>query len=415
MSQNQPYDLTNVECRGRLSNLPRVAIVSYARTPIGGFGGGLSGFSAPDLGAIAIKGALEKIKLDPHLVDEVVYGNVLSANVGQAPAKQAALKAGISTSSPCTTVNKVCASGMKATMFGAQLIQTGTADIVVVGGMESMSNCPYYLPKARTGYRMGNGEIVDGMLKDGLTSPYDDTLMGIAAEKCSVDNSISKKEQDEYALNSYRRSKQATESGLFNSEIVPVVVPGAKGKPSVTITKDEEVYNPNFEKLPNLQSAFKKDGTGCVTAGNSSTISDGASALVLMSEERAKQLSIPIIAFIRGMADAAQEPNLFPTTPALAIPRALDNAGLSPSDIDFYEINEAFSVVALANMKKLDIPLSKCNVFGGAVSMGHPIGSSGSRIICTLISVLKHNNSKIGVASICNGGGGASAIVIELN
>eukprot|EP01133_Synstelium_polycarpum_P013696 gene13696-16138_t len=396
--------------------LERVAIVSYARTPMGGFNGTLSSLSAVDLASSTIKSALERVN-NPELlssIDEVILGNVLSANIGQAPAKQASLNAGIPNTVPCTSVNKVCASGMKAVMFGAQMIQTGAAHVIVAGGMESMSNVPYYLGNARNGYRMGNATMIDGMMKDGLTDPFGGFLMGVAAERCSKDETISKKEQDEYALTSYRRAQAATNAGHFTAEIVPIVIPGTKAKPSVTITQDEEVFNANFEKLSNLQSPFQKEN-GTVTAGNASVISDGASILVLMSESKAKLMNIPIIAFVRGMADAAQEPVLFTTTPSIAIPKALARAGVLQDQVDYFEINEAFSVVALANMKKLNIPHSKINVYGGAVSMGHPLGSSGSRIICTLISVLRQQGGKIGVASICNGGGGASAIVIELN
>ncbi|EFA80763.1 hypothetical protein PPL_06349 [Heterostelium album PN500] len=396
------------------NNFERVAIVSYVRTPMGGFNGSLASLSATELASIAIRKAIENVN-HPKLVesiDEVLLGNVLSANVGQAPATQAALGAGIPDSVPCTAVNKVCASGMKAVMLGVNLIQTDCAKVIVAGGFESMSNVPYYLTSARNGYRMGHQQMIDGMIKDGLTDPFGNFHMGLAAERCSKDYSISKQEQDEYALNSYRRAQEATKNGWFNEEIVPITIPGTKAKPATVVSTDDEVSNANFEKLGNLQPSFQKEN-GTVTAGNASTISDGASILILMSESKAKEMGVPVIAYILGMADAAQEPIQFTTAPALAIPKALSKAGISQDQVDYYEINEAFSVVALANMKKLNIPHSKINVFGGAVSMGHPLGSSGSRIICTLLSVLKQRGGKIGVASICNGGGGASAIVIS--
>ncbi|KYR00157.1 acetyl-CoA C-acetyltransferase [Tieghemostelium lacteum] len=395
--------------------LHKVVIVSYGRSPIGGFQGSLSSLSAVEIAAQTIKGVLDKCKLSPDLIDEVILGNVISGAIGQAPAKQAALKAGLPTSVPCTVVNKVCASGMKATMIGTQLIQTGAANVVLVGGMESMSNVPYYLnSKARTGgLRLGNSELVDGLMKDGLTDPFGGYPMGVAAEKCSVSEGISKDQQDQYALSSYERSIASHQNQLFSNEIIPIETTNSK-KQKITVTVDEEINNVNYKKLAGLKSVFQKEG-GCVTAGNSSTLSDGASILILMSEQRAKELQMPIIAYIRGMADASQEPILFPTTPALAIPKSLATAGISLDQVDFFEINEAFAVVALANMKRLQIPISKINMFGGSVSLGHPLGSSGSRILCTLISVLKHNKASIGVASICNGGGGASSIVIELH
>ncbi|EGG19688.1 acetyl-CoA C-acetyltransferase [Cavenderia fasciculata] len=395
--------------------LKRTAIVSYCRTPMGGFNGSLASFNAVDLASLTIREAISRCtKHCPDFInniDEVLLGNVMSANLGQAPAKQASLNAGIPPSVPCTAINKVCASGMKAVMFGSQLIQTGACEVVVAGGFESMSNVPYYLPNVRnSGLRMGNGTLVDGMLKDGLTDPFGGFHMGIAAEKCSKDYSITKQQQDEYAITSYRRALEATKNNHFAEEIVPVKIAGIKGKPDTFVTQDDEINNANYEKLGNLQPAFQKDGSGTVTAGNASVISDGASIIILMSEEKAKQLNIPIIAFISGCADAAQEPIQFTTTPAIAIPKALKNANIPIEKVDLFEINEAFSVVALSNMKILNIPHSKINIYGGAVALGHPLGSSGSRIICTLISALKQTNGKIGVASICNGGGGASAV-----
>eukprot|EP01111_Echinosteliopsis_oligospora_P010500 TRINITY_DN3281_c0_g1_i1.p1 TRINITY_DN3281_c0_g1~~TRINITY_DN3281_c0_g1_i1.p1 ORF type:complete len:431 (-),score=199.11 TRINITY_DN3281_c0_g1_i1:35-1327(-) len=391
----------------------RVCIVASCRTPLGGFQGGLSSFTAPQLGSIVIKEVLKRAKVDPAQVDEVYFGNVLQANVGQAPARQASLGAGLPVKVPCSTINKVCASGMKAVMIGAMTIQQGLADVIVAGGMESMSNAPYYLPKARGGMRMGNSEVVDGMIKDGLWDPYGNKHMGMCAEACSDKYTISRQAQDEYAAESYKRAKMATDKGLFREEIVEVTVPAArKGAAPVIIKSDEEVKDVSSEKLGALASAFKKSGT--VTAGNASTISDGAAAILLMSEKKAKELGVKIIAYIEGFADAAQEPDQFTTSPALAIPLALSRCSLAASSVDFWEINEAFSVVALANAKILDIDTKKLNVYGGGVSMGHPIGCSGARIICTLLTILHQNNGKVGCAAICNGGGGASALVVRL-
>ncbi|KAL6064104.1 Acetyl-CoA acetyltransferase 2 [Balamuthia mandrillaris] len=392
-----------------------VCIVGAARTPLGAFQGALQSLTAPQLGAVAIKSALAGAGVAPELVQEVYMGNVLSAGVGQAPARQAALAAGLPKSTPCTTVNKVCASGMKAIVLGAQAIQTGYRDVVVVGGMESMSNAPYYLTKARQGYRMGSGEVTDGMIKDGLWDPYNDVHMGNAAELCADKHGISRQEQDEYAISSYQRAIQASQAGWFDSEIAPITVKGKSGK-SVVITKDEEVDKVKFDKIPQLKSPFKANGT--VTAANSSAISDGATALVLMSEEKAKELGVQVLAKIKGFADAAQDPLDFPTAPALAIPLALRNSRLSKDQVDLYEINEAFSVVVLANMKLLHIERDRINVNGGAVSMGHPIGCSGARIVVTLLSGLQRRQQATtsvqrGVAAVCNGGGGATALVIE--
>lgn len=387
-----------------------VYIVSAARTPIGSFGGSLSGVSATQLGAIAIKGALEKAGVDPKEVNEVLMGNVIAANLGQAPARQAAIGAGLGVNVPCTIVNKVCASGMKAVMFGAQTIMTGQNDVVVAGGMESMSNIPYYIPKARFGYKYGNGELVDGLLKDGLWEVYNEFAMGNCGDHTAKEMNISREEQDAYAIESYTRTAKASKSGKFAAEIVPVSVPQRKGD-AIVITEDEEYKNVNFEKIPQLRPVFSKEGT--VTAANASTINDGASALVLMSKEKADKLGIKPLAKIRGFADAAQEPLWFTTSPALAIPKAIKNAGLEAAQIDFYEINEAFSVVAIANNRKLDLNPEKVNVFGGAVALGHPLGCSGARIITTLTNVLNQKDAQFGVAGICNGGGGASAIVIE--
>ncbi len=390
--------------------MKEVYIVSAVRTPIGSFGGVLSGFTAIQLGAKAIKGALEKAKVDATTVNEVFFGNVISANLGQAPARQAAVEAGIGYNVPCTTVNKVCSSGMKTVMLGAQSIMLGQNDIVVTGGMESMSNIPYYIPKARYGYKYGNGEIVDGLLKDGLFEVYYKFPMGNCADNTAKEMGITREQQDEYAINSYKRSAEATSSGYFKEEIISVEVPQRKGDP-VIVAEDEEYKNVKFEKIPQLKPVFSKEGT--VTAANASTINDGASAIILMSKEKAEELGVKPIAKIRGFADAAQDPIWFTTSPSLAIPKAMELAGVADSDVDFYEINEAFSAVALANNIKLGLDGDKVNIFGGAVSLGHPLGASGARIIATLNSVLSHKQGNIGVAGICNGGGGASAIVIE--
>ncbi|GLT80241.1 hypothetical protein SLA2020_516930 [Shorea laevis] len=390
-----------------------VCIVGIARTPLGGLLGSLSSFSATKLGSIAIQCALKRAKVDPSLVQEVFFGNVLSANLGQAPARQAALGAGIPNSVVCTTVNKVCSSGMKAVMLASQSIQLGTNDVVVAGGMESMSNAPKYLPAARTGSRMGHDTIVDGMIKDGLWDVYNDFSMGVCAELCADQHSITREEQDSYAIRSFERGIAAQNNGLFSWEIVPVEVSGGRGKPSMIVDKDESLGKFDAVKLRKLRPSFKENG-GTVTAGNASIISDGAAALVLVSGEKALKLGLQVIAKIRGFADAAQAPELFPTAPALAIPKAISNAGLETSQIDYYEINEAFSVVALANQKLLGLNPEKVNVHGGAVSLGHPIGCSGARILVTLLGVLRHKNGRFGVGGVCNGGGGASALVVEL-
>lgn len=387
----------------------KVVIVSAARTPIGSFMGALSSVAAPHLGAAAIKGALAKIQLDPKLVDEVLMGNVVQAGVGQAPARQAALFAGLSENVACTTVNKVCASGMKAIMQGAQAIMAGDAEIVVAGGMENMSMIPHYV-HLRNGVKFGPTSLVDGMQKDGLTDAYDHNAMGVCADLCATEYQISREEQDQFAIQSYQRSATAWDQGKFDTEVVPVAVPQRKGEP-IMVTRDEEYTNVRLDKIPTLSPVFTKEGT--VTAANASTINDGAAALVLMSAEKAEALGLQPLAVIRGYADAAQEPKWFTTAPAKALPKALAKAGLALDDVDFFEFNEAFAVVGLANAKILNLPNDKVNVNGGAVSLGHPLGCSGARIIVTLLHVLQQNNAKIGAAAICNGGGGASALVIE--
>ena len=387
----------------------RVVIVSAVRTPIGSFMGALSSVPATKLGAAAIKGALNKINLDPKLVDEVLMGNVVQAGNGQAPARQAALYAGLSESVACTTVNKVCASGMKAVMQGAQAIMAGDAEIVVAGGMENMSLIPHYV-HLRNGVKFGPTSLVDGMQKDGLTDAYDNNAMGVCADLCATEYNITREAQDNFAIQSYERSAAAWEAGKFDAEIVPVEVPQRRGD-AIVVSKDEEYTNVKLDKIPSLAAVFTKEGT--VTAANASTINDGAAALVLMSEEKAQSLGLNPLAYIKSYADAAQEPKWFTTAPAKALPKALDKAGISISDVDFFEFNEAFSVVGLANAQILGLDNDKINVNGGAVSLGHPLGCSGARIIVTLISVLNQNNAKIGAAAICNGGGGASAIVIE--
>jgi acetyl-CoA C-acetyltransferase len=387
----------------------RVVIVAAARTPIGSFMGGLSTIPAPQLGAIAIKGALAKINLDPTLVDEVFMGNVVQAGVGQAPARQAALFAGLSNSVACTTLNKVCASGMKSVMFAAQAIQSGDAEIVVAGGMENMSLIPHYT-HLRAGTKFGPTTLLDGMQKDGLTDAYDNTAMGVSADLCASEYNITREQQDQFAIQSYERSAKAWEAGKFDNEIIPVAVPQRKGEPLI-VSKDEEYTNVKLDRVSSLNPAFTKDGT--VTAANASTINDGAAALVIMSEEKAIALGLSPLAYILSYADAAQEPKWFTTSPALALPKALKKANLKIEDVDYFEFNEAFSVVGLANAKLLNIDLKKLNVNGGAVSLGHPLGCSGARIIVTLLNVLEQNNGKIGAAAICNGGGGASAILIE--
>ncbi|WNM18377.1 acetyl-CoA C-acyltransferase [Flavobacterium capsici] len=387
----------------------KVVIVSAVRTPIGSFMGSLSSVSATKLGATAIKGALDKINLDPKLVDEVLMGNVVQAGVGQAPATQASIFAGIPDTVPATTVNKVCASGMKAVMQGAQAIMSGDAEIIVAGGMENMSLIPHYV-HMRNGVKFGPTTLVDGMQKDGLTDAYDNNAMGVCADLCASEYNISREEQDTYAIQSYERSAKAWAEGKFDNEVVPVEIPQRRGEP-IIFSKDEEYTNVKLDKIPTLNAVFTKDGT--VTAANASTINDGAAALVLMSEEKANALGLKPLAYIKSYADAAQEPKWFTTAPAKALPKALDKAGISLSDVDYFEFNEAFSVVGLANAKILGLDNTKINVNGGAVSLGHPLGCSGARIIVTLINVLEQNNAKIGAAAICNGGGGASAIVIE--
>ncbi|WP_461107233.1 acetyl-CoA C-acyltransferase [Spirosoma koreense] len=386
-----------------------VVIVSAVRTPIGSFGGGLSPLTAIDLGAVAIRAALQRAGIEADLVQEVYMGNVVSANLGQAPAKQAALQAGLPATVPCTTINKVCASGTKAIMLAAQSIQLGLADVVVAGGMESMSNAPYYVPKARFGYKYGNAELIDGLARDGLVDAYDQCAMGVFADQTAQTYAISRQEQDDYTTQSYRRAEASTQNGHFAAEIVPVDVPGRKG--SVTVREDEEYKNVIYDKIPSLKPAFTADGT--VTPASSSPISDGASALIVMSRRKADALGLKPLARILAYADAEQEPQWFTTAPTKAVPLALERAGLQPTDIDFYEVNEAFAVVPLAFSKVLNIPQEKLNVFGGAVSIGHPLGASGARIVTTLTNVLHQNGGRYGVAGICNGGGGASALVIE--
>jgi len=391
--------------------MKEVYIVSAVRTPIGSFGGTLSALSAPQLGSHAIKAALERIKLDPKEVQEVYFGNVLSAGVGQAPVTQASIGAGLPNTVPGTTINKVCASGMKAVALAAESILLGDNDCVVAGGMESMSNVPYYLDKARNGYKLGHGSVTDGLVKDGLWDVYKDYHMGNAAELCATECKISREEQDAYALESYRRSVEAYKNGAFKDEIAPISVP-VRGKDPIVVSEDEEYKNLKADKVPSLKPAFQKDGT--VTAANASKLNDGAAALVLMSKEKADQLGIRPIAKIRSYADAQQAPEWFTTAPAKALPRAIEKAGLKPEQIEYYEINEAFSMVAIANNQLMKLDPARVNVFGGAVSLGHPLGASGARIVVTLISVLRQRGAKIGAAGICNGGGGASAMVIEL-
>ena len=386
-----------------------VVIVSAARTPIGSFLGGLSTVPATKLGSIAIQGALNKIGLKPEMVNEVLMGNVVQAGVGQAPARQAALGAGIPDTVPCTTINKVCASGMKAVMQGAQAIMLGDAEIVVAGGMENMSLIPHYL-YLRNGQKFGPATMEDGMQKDGLVDAYDHNAMGTCADLCATENGFSREDQDAYAIQSYERSAQAWKDGKFDNEVVPVEVPQRKGDP-VVISEDEEFKNVRMDKISSLRPAFTKDGT--VTAANASTINDGAGAVVLMSREKANELGLKVLASIKSYADAAHEPERFTTAPSKALPKALAKAGMTKDDIDFFEFNEAFAVVGLANMKILGLTDKNTNVNGGAVSLGHPLGCSGVRIIITLLNVLEQNNAKTGAAAICNGGGGASAIVIQ--
>lgn len=388
-----------------------VVIVSAVRTPIGSFMGQLSTIPAPKLGAIAIKGALERINLDVDLVEEVLMGNVVQAGTGQAPARQAAIYAGIPDSVPCTTINKVCASGMKAVMQAAQSIALGDTSIVVAGGMENMSLIPHYV-HMRTGQKFGPVSLVDGMQRDGLVDVYDQNAMGVCADACAQKYEFSREDQDAFAIQSYKRAAEAWKAGNFNNEVIPVEVPQRRGEPLV-VSEDEEFKNVKLEKIPDLRPAFTKEGT--VTAANASTINDGAAAIVLMSMDKAKELNMNPLATIKSYADAAQEPKWFTTAPAKALPKALAKAGIKIEDVDYFEFNEAFSVVGLANMKLLGLSDDKVNINGGAVSLGHPLGCSGARIMVTLLNVLEQNNAKLGAAAICNGGGGASAIVLERN
>ncbi|KOS21497.1 Acetyl-CoA acetyltransferase [Escovopsis weberi] len=393
-----------------MAGLPPVYIVSVARTPIGSFLGSLSSLKATELGAIAIKGAVERAGIKPEDVEEVYFGNVLSAGLGQAPARQCALGAGLSNNVVTTTVNKVCASGLKAIVLGAQNIMLGVNHVVVAGGTESMSNTPRYLHNSRTGAKYGDQTLQDGVLIDGLTDSFKKEHMGLQGELCAAEHGLSREDQDAYAINSYKRAQAATAAGLFR-EIVPVEISGGRGKPNVVVDKDEEAQNLNEAKLKTVRPVFKADGS--VTAPNAAPINDGAAAVVLMSETKVKELGVKPIARILGWADAEREPERFTIAPALAIPKAIKHAGLTEKDVDFYEINEAFSVVALANMKILNLTPDNVNVYGGSVAIGHPLGGSGARIVTTLTTVLKDKNAKIGVAGICNGGGGASALVIE--
>ena len=390
--------------------MKEVYVVAAVRTPIGSFGGMLAGFSATQLGSFAIRGALEKAGIHPAQVQEVFMGNVVSANLGQAPARQAAIFAGLPPETVCTTVNKVCASGTKAVMFAAQSIMLGLNDVVVAGGMESMTNIPYYVEKARFGYKYGDGKLVDGLRKDALWDVYNDYAMGNAADMMAREKHISRESQDAYAMESYRRAAEATQKGFFKEEIVPVAVP-QKGRDSLIVAEDEEYKNVNFDKIPGLKPAFAPEGT--VTAANASTLNDGAAALVLMSKEKAAELGLKPIARILGFADAEQAPEWFTTSPSLAIPKAMKMAGITAQNVDYYEINEAFSAVALVNMQELGLDHGRVNAFGGAVALGHPLGCSGARILVTLANVLGQNGGIIGVAGICNGGGGASALVME--
>jgi acetyl-CoA C-acetyltransferase len=390
--------------------MKEVYIVSAVRTPMGSWGGSLKDFSATKLGSIAIKGALEKAGVNASEVNEVLMGCVLQANLGQAPARQAARFAGVPDNVPCTTINKVCASGMKAVMLGAQSIMLGDADVVVAGGMESMSNVPFYNENLRWGSKYGNVTLIDGLAKDGLTDVYHNYAMGNAAELCATECKISREEQDAFAIESYKRSQAAIEAGKFENEIVPVEIPQKKGD-AIKFSKDEEPYNVKFDKIPTLRGAFTKDGT--VTAANASTMNDGAAALVLMSKEKAEALGIKPIAKIMGYADAEQAPEWFTTSPSLAVPKAVEKAGLKMEDINYFELNEAFSVVGIVNSQKMNLKPEQVNANGGAVALGHPLGASGARILTTLINVLHQNDAKYGAAGICNGGGGASAVVIE--
>ncbi|KAJ9615816.1 erg10, acetyl-CoA C-acetyltransferase [Cladophialophora chaetospira] len=395
-------------------SLPPVYIVATARTPVGSFLGSLSSLTAPQLGSHAIKSALERVpEIKPADVEEVFFGNVLSANIGQNPARQCALGAGLEDSTVCTTVNKVCASGVKAIILGAQTIMTGNADIVVAGGAESMSNCPHYLPNMRNGAKFGNQTLVDGVLKDGLSDAYGkQEHMGLQGEECAKDHDFNREQQDDYAIRSYQRAQAAQKDGLFDFEIAPVTLPGIRGKPGVTVDKDDEPKNLNIDKLRSMKPAFIPNG-GTVTAPNASPLNDGGAAVVLVSEAKLKELNIKPLAKILGWGDAAKQPSKFTTAPALAIPKALKHAGVKSEQVDAFEINEAFSVVALANIKLLGLDAEKVNVHGGAVAIGHPLGASGARIVATLLGVLKARKGKIGCVGICNGGGGASALVLE--
>ena len=389
--------------------MKEVVIVSYSRTPIGSFGGILASVSATKLGGIAITGAIDKINLNKNEIEEVFMGNVISAGLGQAPAKQAALFAGINNTVPCTTINKVCSSGMKAIMLGYQAIKCGEKDVVVAGGMENMSSIPFYMNDIRKGKKLGHTQLTDGLLVDGLTDVYDNVHMGVCAEICAEKMSISREDQDLFALQSYERSQKSWKNGFFKKEITEVRIKTRKG--DTIVSEDEEYKNINHEKFNNLRAVFKKEGT--VTAGNASTINDGAAAVILMSKEKAKELNIKPIAKIISTADASQEPKWFTTTPTLALEKALKKSNISKADIDYWELNEAFSVVGIANTQKLQIDHKKVNINGGAVSLGHPLGCSGTRIIVTLLNTLETNNAKLGAAGICNGGGGASAMIIE--
>lgn len=390
--------------------MKEVYIVAAVRTPFGSWGGALKSFSATQLGSFAIKGALEKAGLNPKEVNEVYMGCVLQANLGQAPARQAARFAGIPDNVPCTTINKVCASGMKSIMLGAQSIILGDNDVVIAGGMESMSNVPFYVDSLRWGHKYGNTSLTDGLSKDGLLDVYHNYMMGNAAELCAKECNISREDQDAFAIESYKRSQKAWEEGKFNEEVVPVAIPQRKGDP-VMFAKDEEPWNVKFDKIPELKPAFIKDGT--VTAANASTMNDGAAVVILMSKEKMEALGLKPLAKIKGFADAEQAPEWFTTTPSLAVPKAVEKAGLTMKDVAYFELNEAFSVVGIANMQKMNLRPDQVNVNGGAVSIGHPLGASGARIIVTLLNVLKQNSAQYGAAGICNGGGGASAMVIE--
>ena len=391
--------------------MKEVVIVSAVRTPMGSFGGSLASISATKLGGIAIDGALKKINLDPNLIDEVYMGNVLQANLGQAPARQAAIFANLNENTPCTTINKVCSSGMKSIMLATQSIICGDNDIVIAGGMENMSAVPHYLNNSRKGTKLGDIKLTDGLVKDGLTDVYNKTHMGNCAEICAREMNFSREDQDNFAIESYKKSTNAWKNGKFNSEIIPVQIPQRKGDP-IIMSEDEEFRNVNLEKIPKLRPVFEKDGT--ITAANASTINDGAAALILMSLEKANELNIKPLAKIKSYADAAHKPEWFTTAPEKAINKSLDNANINIDNIDYFELNEAFSVVGLANIKKLNLDKNIVNINGGAVSLGHPLGCSGARIVVTLINVLLQNNGKIGAAGICNGGGGASAIIVEL-